>query len=506
LIPRPEGRIKLAYVHDPPGKPTIETRWRDPTFLAERGFTDVVVADQLSGCLSLTMENADLEVAGPIFEELGQRVRENLDAGLRPWVMEDLFTLSKEDAKSSGGCPFDDDLWRAIATNIQSLFHRLPDLEGIIFRFGEAFETHPWASRVSPFQCECALCQRRGKVGAVSRMVSELEELICNELGMRCILRLWDLGDDGIHADSEQQSAALASWNENSRLVVSVKHSATDYWRHQPWNESIQLDGPPRILEFQCEREYEFLGMVPNWLGHHWANGFPECDEVGRAGLANCRPQDWAGSYIIPRGGGWSAEHATDDFWSEMNAHAIIALTDDPGTDPSGILDEFLKMSGFDGENSRDAFAALIEKSSELVLHLRYLPTYHDLTNQLWMPSNNWFRDDTFVPGACADVANLVTSAGRADLLRSERAFATIFSKNQLATAESLFAAGNPLADHKRGYFILDSYRWAHNFATLTEQLWRRLLDAAPLNRADAKRIISDTLGETPLAPLKCLD
>jgi hypothetical protein len=163
-------------------------------------------------------------------------------------------------------------------------------------------------------------------------------------------------------------------------------------------------------------------------------------------------------------------------------------------------------MSGFDGENSRDAFAALIEKSSELVLHLRYLPTYHDLTNQLWMPSNNWFRDDTFVPGACADVANLVTSAGRADLLRSERAFATIFSKNQLATAESLFAAGNPLADHKRGYFILDSYRWAHNFATLTEQLWRRLLDAAPLNRADAKRIISDTLGETPLAPLKCLD
>jgi hypothetical protein len=506
MIPRPEGRIKLAYVHDPPNEASIDTRWRDPAFLAERGFTDMVVADQLSGCMSLVMDNADEAISTPPLEALGKAVRAAVNAGVRPWLMEDLFTLSNATERDHVACPQDDNLWQEISQHLHSLFDLFPDLEGIIFRFGESFETHPWARRVSPFECECELCLAQGKTGAVNRMVSELEEIVCNGLGMRCILRMWDLGDDGIHADYEQQSAALASWNESSRLLVSVKHSATDYWRHQPWNESIQLDGPPRIIEFQCEREYEFLGLVPNYLGRHWANGFPECDEEGRAGLANCRPQDWAGSYIIPRGGGWAAEQTCDDLWSEMNAFAIIALTDEPNCDPDKILDDFLILHGFEEGITRREFALLIERSSELVLHLRYLPTYHDLTNQVWMPSQNWFRDDTFVPGACAHVANAVKEAGRADLLNSERAFACIFAKNQLASAEYLFAAENPLADHERATFILDSYRWARDFANLTEQLWNQMLDAAPLGRSEAKRIIEVILDESPLAPLRCLD
>ena len=506
MIPRPEGRMKLAYVHDPPNESSIDSRWRDPRHLADNGFTDMVVADQLSGCLSLVMKNADEEVTDPSLEALGEAVRAAVNSGVRPWLMEDLFTLSNDTERDHNGCPHDDNLWQEISENLHSIFEKFPDLEGIIFRFGESFETHQWANRVSPFECGCELCSAQGKIGAINRMVSELEEIVCNGLGMRCMLRMWDLGDDGIHADSEQQSAALASWNDNPRLVVSVKHSATDYWRHQPWNESIQLDGPPRIIEFQCEREYEFLGLVPNYLGRHFAEGFPEIDPPNSAGLANCRPENWAGSYIIPRGGGWSAEHATDDFWSAMNAHAIVALTNDPTMDPEFILDEFLLLNGFEEKKTRRKFASLIERSSELVLHLRYLPTYHDLTSQLWMPSENWFRDDTFVPGGCAHIANAVKEAGRADLLNSERAFASIFAKNQLVSAESLFDADNPLADNKRAEFILDSYRWANSFAILSENLWNRLLNAVPLDRSEAKQIIESTLSETPLPPLRCLD
>lgn len=503
-------RMKIAYVHDPPNQDEIVTRWRNPSFLSERGFTDLVVADQLFGCLSLVMENATSPEVSQRISDLNERIQEALNSGLETWVMEDLFTLPIEVAQGSNGCPHDDETWRSINTNLHALFNQYPDLKGIIFRFGEAFETDSWAIRINPFSCQCNVCERLGKIGALQRIVSELEEIVCEQLGMYCILRMWDLGEDGFHADCEQQSAGLATWNDNTRLVVSVKHTATDYWRNQPWNNSIELDGPPRLIEFQCEREYEFLGLVPNWLGHSLSQGFPEVDEDITTGLANSVPANWAGTYIIPRGGGWSADHASDDFWSEMNAHAVIALTDNPNRDPDEILDEFLKQSGFDDHESRFSFATLIKMSSDLILHLRYLHTFQDLAKQIWMPSHNWFRDDTFVPGACAHITNLVTKAGLGDNLRADRAFASIIARTQLNRAEALFNGGR-FTNHPKAEFILNSYHFAVNFATLSESIWNDLLDTAsisptPLDRQDAKHVILENLERTPLNPLRCLD
>ncbi len=503
-------RMKLAYVHDIPEHGEIETRWRNPEFLASRGFTDLVVADQLFGCLSLVMENAPTSDVSQRLSELDERIKATLEARLDAWVMEDLFTLTKKDVNTGVACPHDDENWGGMNRDLHSLFSRYPDLKGIIFRFGEAFATDAWASRSNPFSCECEVCERLGKIGALQRIISELESAVCDLLGMYCIIRMWDLGDDGFHADLEQQSAALAVWNENPRLVVSVKHTATDYWRYQPWNNSIELEGPPRLIEFQCEREYEFLGLIPNWLGHSLAQGFPEIDSPKTAGLANSTPSNWAGSYIIPRGGGWSADHATDDFWSEMNTHAVIALTDDPNTDPDQILDEFLIQTGFNDDDGRFSVAMLIKMSSDLLLHLRYLPTYQDLTKQIWMPSENWFRDDTFVPGACAHITNKVAQAGLSDKLRADREFASIVARTQLTRAEALFDGGI-FTTHTKAEFILDSYRFAANFANLTESIWNDLIDAAnqgstPLSRPIAKQVILANLARTPLPPLRCLD
>ena len=498
-------RMILAYIHDPPAKQSIETRWREPSFLFEQGFTDLVIADQMTGCCSLVMDEADKTSSELSLIELNQRLHDTLNSGLKAWVMEDLFTLSKEVTETTGGCPHDELTWQAISANLHSLFERLPDLRGIIFRFGETFETESWASRSDPFSCVCDICERLGKIGSLQRIISELEELVCKQLGMYCVIRMWDLGDDGFHTDSQQQSAALANFNENPRLVVSVKHSASDYWRFQPWNDSIQLEGPKRLIEFQCEREYEFLGLVPNWLGNHWATGFPEIDAPKTAGLANSRPPNWAGSYIIPRGGGWSEDVASDDFWSAINSYAIVALTRDPDKKADEILDDFLLKQGFEDEDSRASFATLIQMSSDLVIHLRYLQAYQDLTNQIWMPSNNWFRDDTFVPGACAKISNLVSRAGKSDKFRDERSFASIIARTQLNRAEALFDGGR-FANHPKANFILESYRWATRFAELSESMWDELLSSAPLNRDEAKAIIESELEKNPLPPLRCLD
>ena len=69
--------------------------------------------------------------------------------------------------------------------------------------------------------------------------------------------------DQGCTCESNPTVKGL-KWGGDPRFFVSIKHTMTDYWRHQPWNPSMTEPGPARLVEFQCEREYEFIGMVPN--------------------------------------------------------------------------------------------------------------------------------------------------------------------------------------------------------------------------------------------------
>ena len=77
----PDNRMRIAYVHDSPLHDSLVTDYRDPHRLANLGFTDVVISDQLSGCLY------------GITPELIQKTDAAIDAGLGVWLMDDLFTL-----------------------------------------------------------------------------------------------------------------------------------------------------------------------------------------------------------------------------------------------------------------------------------------------------------------------------------------------------------------------------------------------------------------------------
>ena len=512
MITRQVEIRKIAYVHDSPDAAPIDTRWKIPSLLASRGFTDVVIADQFTGAQNLLMENADEGISRKAMNELDERILSCVNEGLRPWVMQDLFSLSTlfpSPNSDSCGCAYSSEMWESYTENTLALLTRFPDLEGIIFRFGEAFVgPHNWANTHNPLRCTCEQCEEVGSVGIVQKIVENLGSIVCDFGDKFCILRLWDIGDDGIHADFGRQADALSTWNNDDRFMVSVKHTQTDYWRHQPWNSTIEMPGPPRLVEFQCEREYEFVGMVPNWLGELWANGPGECGERGQTGMSNALPGHWAGMFILPRGGGWARQLASDDLWAEMNVHAAIALGDNPTRDPNDILEEWMESAGFASESPGVTadLALLLEASSDLVLNLRYLRTYQALTEQLWMPSENWFRDDTFVPGACATITNAVTEAGVAEDLRQERAMTTAVAERHLDGAEMAFTAGQPLGEHPKAEFVLESYRFAHRFAEWTEALWDELLAAAPLDRDAARTLIEARLTADPLPPLRVLD
>ncbi|MDP6889488.1 MAG: hypothetical protein QF454_05605 [Candidatus Thalassarchaeaceae archaeon] len=476
----PDNRMRIAYVHDSPLYESLETNFRNPSHLYKLGFTDVVISDQMSGCLYEITPN------------LIAKVDEAIDSGLGVWLMDDLFTLPIE---SDAGCPGKEETWSLTAQAIRDVIESVPQIRGMVFRYGETFESsNSGLKRVNLLDCNCIDCSSINGIDRRRKVVDLLEKIVCREGGKRCILRMWDLSDDGIHANRLLQSKVLSKWGGDPRFFVSVKHTLTDYWRHQPWNPTISEDGPPRLIEFQCEREYEFIGMLPNWQGPEWSQGPIECGERGRTGLANIRPKDWAGSWILPLGGGWSNRHAKSELWADMNLHAALALTSDPNRDAGEILAEWLSLNRFPEESH-----GLIEKSPELILRLRYLEVWQLIANQHWMPSENWFRDDNFVPGACAKIANSVVENGMSDLLLSERALATSMARSHLLMAEKL-------PDFEHGEFVIDSYRWALRFAEWTEETWTQLIAKAPLNRAQCKTLLLHRLADDPLPPLSVMD
>ena len=472
-----EDRMRIAYVHDSPLHGAIQTVYDDPIHLQKLGFTDAVVADQMTGCLH------------SVNEALISRIEQTQNAGLRVWLMDDLFTLS---SASSSGCPGLASTWDETAQAITQLFESVPTIRGMVFRFGETF-VHADADfkRHDLLRCDCIDCSDLTGVERRRMVVEFLERVVCREMGKRCILRLWDLDETGVHADRSLQDRVLSKWAQDPRFMVSVKHSQTDYWRHQPWNPSIGMEGPARIIEFQCEREYEFIGMLPNWQGPEWSQGPIECGERGRTGLANLRPIDWAGCWIIPVGGGWSKRQASSTLWADMNVHAALALCADPLRDADEILSEWLTLN----EIPEQAHA-LLSKSADLILRLRYLDVWRVIADQRWMPAENWFRDDNFVPGACASIANTVAEQGMTDLLLSERELASAMARSHLMDASGI--EWGPHAD-----FILGSYRWALEFAEWTERVWSELLSSVPLRRNDAKRILIEA---EPPAPLSVMD
>ena len=476
----PKSRMKIAYVHDSPLFERLDTDYRNPHKLLELGFTDVVLSDQMRGCLF------------GITPELIDEIEAVSELGLGVWLMDDLFTLP---ANSSAGCPGQEETWSLTAQAIRDVIESSPVIRGLVFRYGEKFESQDSEiKRVGLFDCQCIDCSSIDEISRRRKVIELLESVVCREGGKRCILRLWDLTEEGVHANRILQSKVLSKWGGDPRFFVSIKHTMTDYWRHQPWNPSITEPGPARLVEFQCEREYEFIGMVPNWMGPEWSQGPIECGEFGHTGLANSRPLDWAGSWIIPIGGGWSNRHVKHSLWADMNVHAALALTINPERDSSDILSEWISENSLPIE-----LRSLLEKSPELVLRLRYLDAWRVLKNQTWMPSENWFRDDNFVPGACAKIANTVIDEGMDELVRSERSLATAMARSQLEEAESL-----PICEHTE--FILESYRWALRFAEWTERTWDALLNHAPLSRDECKVLLEQRLLDEPLPPLSVMD
>ena len=191
------------------------------------------------------------------------------------------------------GCPGLEETWSLTAQAIRDVIESCPQIRGLVFRYGEKFESQDSAiKRVGLFDCQCIDCSSMDEISRRRKVIELLESVVCREewKAMHSSAMGFDF-EEGVHANRILQSKVLSKWGGDPRFFVSIKHTMTDYWRHQPWNPSMTESGPARLVEFQCEREYEFIGMVPNWMGPEWSQGPIECGErLDAPDLANHAP------------------------------------------------------------------------------------------------------------------------------------------------------------------------------------------------------------------------
>ncbi|MCS5536192.1 MAG: hypothetical protein NZ802_10095, partial [Candidatus Poseidoniales archaeon] len=156
-----DNRMRIAYVHDSPLHATLATDYRNPAQLSNLGFTDVVISDQMSGCLY------------SINQELIERVDTAIDAGLGVWLMDDLFTLPSD---SDAGCPGLQESWDLTAQAIRDVIESAPQIRGLVFRYGETFDSSDSAlKRVDLLRCECIHCSSMDGLTRRRKVIELLE-------------------------------------------------------------------------------------------------------------------------------------------------------------------------------------------------------------------------------------------------------------------------------------------------------------------------------------------
>ena len=145
-------------------------------------------------------------------------------------------------------------------------------------------------------------------------------------------------------------------------------------------NPTIGRNGPPRMVEFQCTREYEGKGAYPNWLGSEYSRAYRYIQSRHIAGVSN-----WH------RGGGWGGPIPTCDLWNDANWYLVDHLAWRPEQDPAELALDWAIIRF--GPRAGPQMAKLLALSEQVVEKFRYFACYGPADARP-LPVHDWLRDD----------------------------------------------------------------------------------------------------------------
>ena len=163
-----------------------------------------------------------------------------------------------------------------VKAQIDGIFKRFPQLDGLVLRFGETYlHDTPYHRGGSPIS--------GGAEGIEDHItfINLLREEICVKRNKKLFYRTWDWGYK-FHDNPEYYLAVTDAIEPHSNLIFSIKYQQGDFLRMTPFNPCLGIGKHKQIVEAQSRMEAYGKGAHPYYSAFGVLNGWPETKyEIG---------------------------------------------------------------------------------------------------------------------------------------------------------------------------------------------------------------------------------
>lgn len=242
---------------------------------------------------------------------------------------------------------------------ITRLLDEVTGLSGVILRIGESDGTDVRDQVRTRLHVRCP--DELNEL--LKRLLPEFEKR-----GKTLILRTWTVGAHpvGDLMWNPETLRRVLQGVDSARLIVSMKHGESDFFRYLPLNPLFREGGCRMLIEVQARREYEGAGEYPSFVGTEceaWASDLADCAQV-------------AGVSVWCQTGGWHRfqrraflEKDGSDVWIRINTSVVIAVFRDSGAARDGVMRVV-------GEEATDAAMRLLQNAERVIRGILYMGAY----------------------------------------------------------------------------------------------------------------------------------
>ncbi|MBN1543303.1 hypothetical protein JW992_14270 [candidate division KSB1 bacterium] len=453
--------LLLNMVHHNPGEPPFATRWDEPGFLRQRGYSGQI--PKLYPQCGLTYDQAFPGVLSEPGEERmwierhAHSVRlkiENArkqDMPLYPFtdvlvVPQSLWEKVGDQMKVDGKLSIRSQMTQQVVrAQMAELFWRYPDMAGITVRFGETYlHDTPFHRGTKPVNSpqEHAI------------LINILREEICVKRNKTLIYRTWDFGE--LHTRLDWYTQATEAVEPHSKLFFSIKHVNADFIRGLPFNTTLGHGKHQQIVEVsvnqaglygRCSHPYYIgQGIIDGWKEMEQSKGLKDL-------LSDSKIQ---GIWIWCWGDGWVGPYIDNELWNTINEYVLRHWTLNPENSEEYYLHEFAANEL--GLNDKES------KNFRKLLLLATDATFLGQQSTISRVSDWWCRDHYLT---AVNVDGQVKT-GKVDACLAEKSRAVA----QWKEAEEL-AARITLKDPRDTEFMRVSTTYGRIKYQVIEQLWR---------------------------------
>jgi hypothetical protein len=429
----PEAKLSahfiLDMVQDNPGEPQQPSVFRSPHELADWGYNGQVIEAEADSCETFDAISPDILAQGSEArvwiekhaQALEVKAQQAHAAGIKAYAWFQFIVLPKalvalfkdEICDAQGRIDLERPLTRKILrAQIDELFDRCPDLDGLVVRTGEIYlfdsPYHASSGYAGESKMQGATAIIHGPQSHIA-LLKILREEACVKLNKMVFYRTWDFGNN-FHVNPQYYLKVTDAIEPHPNLIFSIKHQAGDFLRMTPFNPTLGIGRHRQIVEVQCQREAYGKGAHPFYVGDGVINGWEEYATIMKPGQPKglrdiVNNTNFAGVWTWSRGGGWEGPYITNELWCALNAYVIAKYVENPKRTENEIFDEFareqLKLKGGDVARFRElnllSAAAVLRGQCSLI-----------------KPVNLWWARDDFMAApdlSMFNTTNLVAAA-----------------------------------------------------------------------------------------------